>query len=62
MYFVGRTLSMLLIYAKGKPLRSYDQQFNPPYLVPTTLSNFKQDGKIDNVPLYDVGLLSNLLK
>lgn len=46
---------------RSKSLKSYDNQFSPPYLARTTLLNLKQDGKICNLPLYAVALLSTLI-
>lgn len=50
------------INPKSKSLQSYDDQFDPPWLVRSTLLGFKQAGKIRNTPLYAVSMLSNLLK
>ena len=47
---------------KSKSFTSYDQQFNPLYLVRTTLLNLKKDGKICNIPLYAMMLLFKLMK
>ncbi|MBW1615046.1 MAG: ATP-binding protein [Deltaproteobacteria bacterium] len=44
------------VNAKSKSLRSYDLQFSPNTLIRTTLLNFKQDGKILNLPLYALSL------
>ncbi len=49
------------INPKSKSLKSYDLQFKPAQLVRTNLLNFKKDGKICNLPLYAVSLLSALL-
>ena len=46
---------------RSKSLRSYDDQFTPPCLARTTLLNLKRDGKICNLPLYAVSLLSSLI-
>ena len=43
---------------RSKSLRSYDQQFEPEELVRTNLLNLKRDGKIYNIPLYAISLLS----
>ncbi len=48
------------INPKSKSLKSYDLQFKPAQLVRTNLLNFKLDGKICNLPLYAVSLLSAL--
>jgi hypothetical protein len=37
-------------------------QFSPLVLVGTTLLNLKKDGKILNIPLYVLSLLSEMLK
>lgn len=47
---------------KSKSFNSYDQQFNPSYLVRTTLLNLRKDDKICNIPLYAVMLLFSLMK
>ncbi len=44
---------------RSKSLKSYDDQFAPPCLARTTLLNLKRDGKICNLPLYAVSLLSS---
>ena len=49
------------INPKSKSLTSYDLQFNPAALARTNLLNLKKDGKIYNLPLYAVSLLSALL-
>ena len=49
------------INPKSKSLKSYDLQFNPASLVRTSLLNLKKDGKIYNLPLYAVSLLSTLI-
>ena len=46
------------INPKSKSLRSYDLQFDPVRLMRTNLLNLKQDGKICNLPLYAVSLLT----
>lgn len=47
---------------KSKSLKSYDMQFAPEKLVRTNLLNFKQDGKVCNIPLYAISELTRLLK
>ncbi len=42
------------INPRSKSLSSYDNLFNPPRLLRSTLLNLKQDGKILNIPLYAV--------
>ncbi|MDL1980976.1 MAG: DUF4143 domain-containing protein [Deltaproteobacteria bacterium] len=49
------------INPKSKSLRSYDLQFKPSLLARTNLLNFKKDGKIYNLPLYAISLLSEYL-
>ncbi len=49
------------INPRSKSLRSYDIQFSPPVLARSTLLNFKQDGKIINLPLYAISLLPALV-
>jgi predicted AAA+ superfamily ATPase len=49
------------INLKSKSLKSYDFQFNPSRLARTNLLNFKKDGKICNLPLYAVSLITRLL-
>ncbi|MFT5367599.1 MAG: putative AAA+ superfamily ATPase [Candidatus Latescibacterota bacterium] len=46
---------------RSKSLASYEDQFAPSCLARTTLLNLKQDGKICNLPLYAVSLLSSLI-
>ncbi|MDY6857642.1 MAG: ATP-binding protein [Thermodesulfobacteriota bacterium] len=45
------------INPKSKSLKSYDLQFKPERLMRTTLLNFKEGGKIYNLPLYAISLL-----
>ncbi|MFO7761562.1 MAG: ATP-binding protein [Desulfobia sp.] len=40
----------------SKSLKSFDQKFHPPYLGRTSQLNFKQDGRLLNIPLYAVSL------
>jgi hypothetical protein len=42
-------------------LKSFDLQFKPSRLARTNLLNFKKDGKICNLPLYAVSLLTALV-
>ena len=49
------------INPKSKSLKSYDLQFNSASLARATLLNLKKDGKIYNLPLYAVSLLSVLI-
>jgi hypothetical protein len=46
------------IKPKSKSLKSHDWQFNPALLARANLLNLKKDGKIFNLPLYAVSLLS----
>ena len=46
---------------RSKSLKSYDDQFEPPCPARSTLLNLKRDGKICNLPLYAVSLLSRLV-
>jgi len=50
------------INPKSKSLKSYDLQFNPSLLVRTNLLNLKKDGRIYNLPLYAVSLISSLVE
>ncbi len=50
------------INPRSKSLRSYDAQFRPDRLLRTNLLNFKQDGKIINLPLYAISRLPSLLQ
>lgn len=50
------------INPKSKSLRSYDNQFNPPVLLRTSLLNLKKDGKICNIPLYAIAMLADYVK
>ena len=43
-------------------LKSYDLQFNSASLARTSLLNLRKDGKIYNLPLYAVSLLSVLIE
>jgi len=49
------------INPKSKSLKSFDLQFKPSQLARTNLLNFKKDGKICNLPLYAVSLLTALI-
>ena len=49
------------INPKSKSLKSYDRQFNPASLARANLLNLKKDGKIFNLPLYAVSLLSTMI-
>jgi uncharacterized protein len=49
------------INPRSKSLRSYDMQFSPPVLARATLLNIKKDGKILNLPLYSLSLLSEMV-
>jgi hypothetical protein len=49
------------INPKSKSLKSYDWQFNPTSLARANLLNLKKDGKIFNLPLYAVSLLSTMI-
>jgi predicted AAA+ superfamily ATPase len=49
------------INPKSKSLKSYELQFKPTRLMRTTLLNFKNDGKICNLPLYAVSQLARLM-
>ena len=50
------------INPKSKSLKSYDLQFNPASLARASLLNLKKDGKIYNMPLYAISLLSVLIE
>ncbi|MCP4158298.1 MAG: ATP-binding protein [bacterium] len=45
------------INPRSKSLKSFDQQFQPPLLLRTTLLNLKHDAKICNIPLYAISCL-----
>ena len=49
------------INPKSKSLKSYDLQFNSTSLARANLLNLRKDGKIYNLPLYAVSLLSDLI-
>jgi predicted AAA+ superfamily ATPase len=49
------------INPKSKSLKSYDWQFNPASLARANLLNLRKDGKIFNLPLYAVSLLSTMI-
>ncbi len=49
------------INPRSKSLRSYNEKFSPDRLFRTTLLNLKEDGKICNIPLYAVSLISNFV-
>lgn len=46
---------------KKKSLISYDNKYNPPVLLRTSLSNLKHNGKLSNYPLYLIRLFQSLL-
>ena len=48
------------INTKSKSLKSYDDKFSPKFLFRTTLLNFKNDGKIINIPLYAINITKKL--
>lgn len=50
------------INPKSKSLKSYDTQFSPDKLSRINLLNFKQDGKVCNMPLYAISLLRRLIR
>jgi predicted AAA+ superfamily ATPase len=50
------------INVKSKSLKSYDIQYEPDMLLRTNLRNFKQNGKIVNLPLYAVSELPRLVQ
>jgi predicted AAA+ superfamily ATPase len=48
------------INPRSKSLRSYNEQYMPTVLMRTNLLNLKLDGKICNIPLYAIALLSKI--
>lgn len=50
------------INPKSKSLKSYNNQFNPPYLLRTNLLNLRMDGKVCNFPLYAISCISRLIE
>lgn len=50
------------INPKSKSLKSYNQQFNPPLLLRSTLLNLKCDGKTCNIPLYGISCLPQIIR
>lgn len=46
---------------RSKSLKSFDDRFQPKFLLRTTLKNLKQDGKTINIPLYAVALHQRFL-
>ena len=50
------------INPKSKSLKSYNQQFQPPLMVRSTLLNLKCDGKICNIPLYGISCLPQIIR
>jgi predicted AAA+ superfamily ATPase len=49
------------INPKSKSLQPYDLQFNPASQARTNLLNLKKDGKVFNLPLYAISILSALI-
>jgi predicted AAA+ superfamily ATPase len=49
------------ISTRSRSLRSFDQQFNPRFLIRTNLLNLKKDGKVCNLPLYAVSQFRKLI-
>jgi predicted AAA+ superfamily ATPase len=45
---------------KSRSLRSYDQQFHPPFVLRTTLLNLRKQERICNIPLYALPNISRI--
>jgi len=50
------------INPKSKSLAVYDEKFNPPFLLRTTLLNLKKEKRVLNIPLYAVNYIEKFLK
>ncbi|MGD2089334.1 MAG: ATP-binding protein [Candidatus Aminicenantes bacterium] len=65
LYMVDNNIYPLEVKAginpKSKSLKSYNEQFNPPLLLRSTLLNLKYDGKICNIPLYGISCLPQII-
>jgi len=51
----------LTLIPKSKSLKSFEMQFKSAFLARANLLNLRKDGKIYNLPLYAVSLLSDLI-
>lgn len=47
---------------QAKSLKSYCQKYKPKYAIRTSMSDFRQDEWLMNVPLYAINVLPNILK
>lgn len=47
---------------KAKSLRSFYERYRPKYAIRTSMSNFRRDSWLTNIPLYSIALLDDLLE
>ena len=47
---------------KAKSLRSFFEKYQPKYAIRTSMSNFRRESWLTNIPLYSMALLDNLLE
>lgn len=47
---------------QAKSLKSYCQKYEPRYAIRTSMSDYRQEEWLTNVPLYAINILSNMLK
>ena len=47
---------------KAKSLRSFFEKYQPKYAIRTSMSNFRRESWLTNIPLYSIALLDNLLE
>ncbi len=45
----------------AKSLRSYDQKYNPEITLRTSMSDYRKEGWLINIPLYAIGEITNLI-
>ncbi len=47
---------------KAKSLRSFCEKYNPKHAIRTSMSNFRRESWLTNIPLYSIALLDDLLE
>lgn len=47
---------------QAKSLKSYCQKYKPKYAIRTSMSDYRQEEWLTNVPLYAINVLPNILK
>jgi len=47
---------------QAKSLKSYCQKYHPKYAIRTSMSDYRQEEWLTNVPLYAINVLPSLLK